>query len=754
MTNLFGRSRSLLISIVLAGMTLPACGQWTGADPTWAFNPKPDDFRADALLDLRYLNEKVAGESGYVKVDANGDFILGNGKPARFWCVNSGVGRDKPFTAKPLGRKTEPDLARHARFLAKRGVNMNRLHAHVNPEPGKPMASITESERDWIWRSVAAMKKEGIYSTLSPYWAIQAKIGKDWGIPSHGADQNAFGLLFFEPKLQKAYFGWLKALMAEKNPYTGVPLAQDPAVAIFQIQNEDSLLFWTIGNLKGEPKQILGKQFGTWLTKKYGSLAKAKTAWANEGSADDNFSTGMVDFLPLWEMKEKREGGRKQRLDDQLQFWTETMYNFNRATADYLRNELGYKGLINAGNWRTADTTLLNDAERWSYTANDVDAVNRYYGGVHKGPNEGWAIVNGDKFTSPSVLLDPYQLPTNLKQTKGRPIIITESAWVFPQGYASEGPFLIAAYQSLTGVDGFYWFATGDDEWSEPTSANGYMPSQSKWMFANPDMLGTFPAAALMYRQGYLRKGSPVVTEERSLKDIWQRRRPIIAEESGFDPNRDMGDVAPASAVKTAVNPLAFLVGPVETVLGGDPAKTKALSLTPYVDMSAKTVKSITGEVTLDNEKGFCAIDAPSAQGVSAFFNRKSLHRLTDVTISSQNEYGTVLVVAMDGQPIKSSKKVLVQVGTKTRPTNWKEKPVQVALDGGKTVPGFEVVDYGKAPWQVVKPNLTVIVKNAGLKKATALDANGNAVKAVPAEKTSAGFRLKFPEDTLYVVLE
>ena len=87
------------------------------------------------------------------------------------------------------------------------------------------------------------------------------------------------------------------------------------------------------------------------------------------------------------------------------------------------------------------------------------------------------------------------------------------------------------------------------------------MPSQGKWVFADPDMLGGFPAAALMYRMGYIRRGEPVVHEERSLENIFQRRDPIIAEGAGFDPNRNSGNIAPESSVKEGVNPLAFLVG-------------------------------------------------------------------------------------------------------------------------------------------------------------------------------------------------
>ena len=39
------------------------------------------------LKKVRDLNEKVAGQSGFVRVDAAGQLILGDGRPARFWVL-------------------------------------------------------------------------------------------------------------------------------------------------------------------------------------------------------------------------------------------------------------------------------------------------------------------------------------------------------------------------------------------------------------------------------------------------------------------------------------------------------------------------------------------------------------------------------------------------------------------------------------------------------------------------------------------
>jgi len=410
--------------------------------------------------------------------------------------------------------------------------------------------------------------------------------------------------------------------------------------------------------------------------------------------------------------------------------------------------------LVNAGNWRTADSARLLPAERYSYEVNAVDAVNRYFTGVHKGPAEGWNIQPGDRFTSESALRDPTPLPTSLLQTQGHPMLITESSWVMPNGYASEAPLLISAYQSLNGVDGYFWFATSDDEWTQPQSGNGYDPGQAKWIFGNPDMLGTFPGAALMYRQGYVKRGEPVLVEHRSLQSLWDRNVSLAVEEGGFDPNRDMGDVAPTSSVKASLNPLAFLVGPILEVFNSDPAKTKATSLSGLVDRGAGTAKSNTGELLFNSNRGYCTVNAPCAQGVTAFFGGQSAFSLADTSFASENEYGAALAVSLDGLPLKTSKKVLVQYGTRCRPTGWSERPTSIDLDGGKKVNGYEVVATGKAPWRVKSAKLDVTVRNPGLTKATVLDMNGNAAGIIPTKKSTPGLSFRFPTGAMYVVLQ
>ncbi len=744
------RRRHVLIAaaLVLGGSVA------LSAEPpgTWAFDPPADTFSPAALLDLRRLNEPVAGESGFVKVGADGGFVRGDGQPIRFWAVNTDVGHGA-FVAKPLGPKTAPDLARHARFLAKRGVNMVRLHRQISPDlaarPNAALTDIDEAERDGIWRTVAAMRREGIYTTISPYWAARMKFAKGWDMPG-GAQQAAWGLLFFDETLQAAYRGWLKKLLSEKNPYTGVPLAQDPSVALIQLQNEDSLLFWTVDSIQGAQRQALEARFAQFAAGKHGSIDKAIAAWSGERAAGDAPEANRLALLPLWQLTQAPAGGaRAARLADQTEFYARTMHAFNARTVDYLKRELGVRPLVNAGNWRTASNARLGDAERWSYTAADVDATNVYTGGLHEGPSNGWAILNGDRFTRQSVLRDPAALPINLRQTHGRPMLVTEGGWVAPNGYGAEGPFLIAAYASLTGIGGYYWFGTGDEGFAPPRSANGYLPSLQKWSFAEPDVLGSFPAAALAYRSGYLARAAPVVVEKRRLEDLWRRETPAIVEANAFDPNRDAARAAAGAAGSIVAQ--AFLAGPVSVAFGGERSSATGTGLAGRIGPG--NLRAVNGQVVMNAAQGFSTVDAPSVQGVAAHFAGAPTHQLTDVRFTSGNAFGAAIAVSLDGLPLASSGRVLVQYATQSRPSGWLQGPVQVAVKGAPAVTGWEVKSFGEAPWRVENAQLDVAIRNPGLTRATALDMNGMPAAAIALKRGDTTVEFRFPVGAMYVVL-
>ena len=738
------RHRALL-SLVLISTALPALpgaedGITYGGDQTWAFDYPADGLRDGAALNLRYLNEKVAGEKGFIKASPDGGFLDGAGKPIRFWAINGSHGMK------------DEEHARSAKFLAKMGVNLVRFHTAICPPDDKsPLDQPNMGEIDAIWRGVAALKKEGIYVIISPFWQLSGHAS--FGIDGY-AGENLWGVQFFNPKLQAAYKAWITRLYGEKNPYTGIRLADDPAVAVIQTNNEDSLLFWTFQGIKEPQKQLLGTQFFAWAAKKHGTAEKALAAW-NQPVAGDDAGAKRLGLLETWAINEA-PAGKAGRAADQVQFMAETQAGWYREARETYR-KLGCKQLINASNWHTADAVRLNDVERWTYTGDEVIAVNKYYAGAHDGENNGWRIDPGHTFTNATGVRDLRGVPTCLKQVAGKPMMITESSWTTPNKYQSEGPFLMAAYQALTGVDCFFWFCQTSPEYDSELAikfpwqqVNGQHPCM-KWSCMIPAMMGAFPANALSYRLGHVKQGKPVVQEVRSLDSLWKRELPLIAEDATFDPNRREGGDAQkamdANKLTAGVNPLAFFVGPVTVEYGKDAAKTKVEDLGKFIDEGRKAITSNTGEVTMDYGRGVCLVDTAKTKGVSGFLAAAGgTFELDGLRITSTDEYANVVAVAMDDKPLAQSKKVLVQVGTISRPTGWSTE----AKDG-KSV----VTIIGEKPWQVVKSAASITLANGVLKKATALDSAGFP-KAALVEASTDGRKLsvKLPPDALYVILE
>ena len=721
-------------------------------DDGWAFSYIDRGRDAKSPIDLRTLNEPIAGQSGFVKLSADGNsFELGDGSPARFWAVGSNVYQDP-----------EPDaIGRHVRFLARMGVNMVRLHAQICPTgENSKLTDVNEKEIDGIWRFVAEAKQQGIYTTISPYWAHQTDSG-NWGIPGQNSGGALWGLLFVDETLQRGYKAWATALYARPNPYTKIPLASDPAVAIIQVQNEDSLLFWTTDQLKPVQKAELGRKFAAWLVGKYGSLAKAQQAWGNGTRPADDFAAGKVAMIEVYWMTQPANIPAGKRGLDQFAFFVETQRRFYEEIGRFYREKLGCKSLLSASNWRAADQKLMDDAERWTYTAMDVIAVNRYYnGGPHLGPNAGWRVEPGDKFVQRSALLNPRELPTNLRQVVGHPNIVTESSWVIPIAYQAEGPFLASVYQSLTGVDAFYWYSLDAVDYNASPffpyeQVKGQQPLM-KFSASIPPILGGFPAAAILYRKGFVRQAKPVVHEEKTLQAIRDRQVPLIGEDPAFDPNRDKAPPASSKPNEkpTTVDPLAFLVGPVEVKYEGDPSKTRVADLSKLIDHRKKRIRSATGEVMLDYDLGLCTVDAPKAQGACGFLSRAGTIALKDLSIRSANTYAAILAVPLDDEPLATSKRILIQIGTAARPTDWATKDVRVKTDDGKVYAGLEVVNTGKPPWRVAESEFGLAVKNPNLTKATLIDPSGRPDGDVPVTKARAGITVTPPTDCMYLILE
>ncbi len=704
-------------------------GQTSGlSEPGWwALEPPPDPFAASPI-DLRGRNEAEAGAGGFVR--AEGDRVVrADGTPLRFWAVNVG-----PDVVR-LGEGAQRYLARR---LAKVGVNAVRIHGAVFDQGAADPAAVNERYLADLQRLVAVLKAEGIYAHLSFYFPLWFRVRPEHGLAGYEGMDNKkpFALLFFDPAFQAAHRAWAKALLATPNPHTGVPLAQDPAVAMVEIVNEDSLFFWTFTAKNVPPPQMakLEARFGAWAAARYGSPAKALAAWQGAGHPRDAPGDGRLGLFDAWHMTADGhgQGGKRRRVGDQVRFLGELQRAFYAATAAYLKRDLGYGGLVVCGNWKTADARVLGPVERWTYTAGDVIDRHGYFGGKHEGPRSSYSVSVGDTFESRAGVREPGALPTHCIQPADHPQIISEIGWPNPNRFKAEFPLLAAACAAAQGLDGLFFFAVGGPSWE--TSAR-------KFACATPTILGQFPALALALRRGDLEEGPVVVGQALAVEDFWALKGGAAVAPAALDALRqaDAGGAVPAAG---SIDPFAFALGRVVERYDQGRSRLLVRPLATLIDRKAKRLATPTGAVRWDYGTGVCLIDTPRTQAVGGFLGQAGPQQLGNVTIACANEFACVTVTSLDDAPLATATRVLVQAVTEEKPYGWR-------------VEGGTIADLGGPPMLVRNLDATVTLKGGGPWTARALDAHGYPRDVrVAVTREGGATSVTLPADGLYTVLE
>ena len=706
----------------------------------FAYAPPPDPF-APAALDLRELNERFAGESGWIQ--AEGDhFIHGRtGQPVRFWAVNTGP---------DILAHDSPALHRFARHLAKVGVNMVRLHGPL--WSGDDVSKVDLAKLDRIQDLVANLKREGIYLCLSTYFPAWMHPRAQTGLAGFDGAQMPFAVPFFNPRFQELQKDWWRTALTAPNPHTGVPLGEDPALAFLEIINEDGLLFWTFTpyqNVPAPQMEILERAFGAWLKTRYGGIDKAFHAWgegllrrlAGAGTKGDEPSQGRVGFIPLYDLLKRRDA----RARDTATFLAETQRRYFDGMSAYLKNELGFKGAVSGSNWITADARVLGPLDKWSNAGCDFMDRHGYFAAPHQGPHAGYLIANGDRYNDAAAPLfetgnkgeTSFELPIMDVAYNGKPSTNSEINWLPPNRFRADMPLLTAAYGALQGSDAFFFFTTLEVD--PPTEVK-------KFSITDPAVMGQFPGAALLFRSGLVKTAEPVVHLEARLGDLEALQGISVAAPENLDTFRR--DDVPAgkeagSAGAQAIDPLAFLVGRVEVNVSAAGGESKISNFSTTIDRRRKTVASATGELHWDYGRGVVTIDATAAQGATGFLARAGTIRLGDITIRTSMQYGAILVVAMDGQPLHRSRKMLLQVMSEDENSGWRAPG-----DGLRSI-----ADVGGPPILVRKLEGQVSFerKDASSLVVTPLDFNGY---ELPGERSVGGADkiVLRPERIAYVI--
>lgn len=694
------------------------------------FDPKPDPF-TESPIDLRFLNEKFAGEHGFIAAKGGHFVHSANGQPVRFWAVN-GPSREGGDRA---------ELRRTGRLLAKYGVNMVRKHGAVfnkdgelNPAAVKQTIALIEE-----------MKSEGIYTHLSIYFPLwfTPRADHPW-LEGYDGKSHPFAALMFNPRFQEKYREWWKAILTTPSETTGKALIEEPALFGVEVQNEDSLFFWTFDakNIPDPQLRILEKMFGDWLVMKHGSLDAAFAAWKNLKVTRDSPIEGRVGFRPLWNIANEKTA----RDQDTAAFLFEVQSKFYKDTVAFLR-KLGFKGLITPSNWSTASPEVFGPLEKLSYTTGDFIDRHGYFECNHKGENAAWSIRDGHTYSDRSALRFDASDPTKPRQFvhpvmdphyDGKPSMISETTFCRPNRFRSEAPLYFAAYGALQDSDCIVHFAFDGNRWA--VKPNFWM---QPWTLMTPAMVGQFPAAALIYRRGLVAPGRVLAEIKLNKADLLSLKGTPLPQDAALDELR-LADVPKGTEVEPGqrIDPLIHYAGQVAVSFVDEPSSTKVTDLAPLVNHGKKTITSTTDELKLDYDKGILTINAARAQGVSGALKLAGVVDLKDLSVSSELGLGHIIAVALDDQPLAQSSRILLQVMSEEQETNHKTEPVSLAVK--------RIVNLGTDPWQMRELNGTVRLKRADATqlKVTALDFNG-----YPAGPAGTAQEIKLQPTTVYYLI-
>lgn len=646
------------------------------------FDPGPDAFSERSVFDLRSLNERYAGEHGWIAA-AGGQFLRSEDRePVRFWGVNG----------PPSEMRDPAELRRTARLLAKYGVNLVRLHGPVFDKAGRPDPERVRHAQD----VVAAMKSEGIYTHFSIYFPLWLSPGPDadW-LKGYDGSRHPFAALLFNADFQARHRSWMEALLTTPGP-GGRRLVAEPAVFGLEIQNEDSFLFWTFDekNLPEPQLNLAESLFASWLARKYGSPQAALDAWAGPRLRRDAPDAGRIAFRPLWSMANERT----RRDQDTVSFLVETQTAFYRDTVQWLR-KLGFRGLVHASNWTTADARRLGPLEKMSYTVGDFVDRHGYFGSAASGEASDWSVREGQTFRDRSAYRfdgekpdapRSYVHPAMDPSYNGLPSMLSEIAWNRPNRHRPEAPVFLASYGALQDSDAVVHFALDGGRWS-PKPGFWMQP----WTLMAPSQVGQFPATARIFRQGLVRAGDLLADIRLNRSELLALEGTPLPQDAAFDELRLKDVPSGLSPVRPGqvIDPLVHFAGRTAVTFTDTRRQVVVKDLSTLIDRNRRKVVSSNGDLELDYGKGVLSLRAPLAQGAGGHLDTEPFVALPDLVVRSPMEAGQILVVSLDGQPIARSGRMLLQVMNEERPTGWASEPAEGGLK--------RIRSLGRDPWRV-----------------------------------------------------
>jgi hypothetical protein len=639
------------------------------AGPDWFPLTMTEDPSTPSVIAMDDWLEKPAGRRGGVRM-AGDRFQLEDGTPIKFWGTNLSYGGG----CAPQKAEADATAQRFARY----GINAVRLHKFSYPKAHNGIGDPNDATRmdpaglDRLDYFSSQLAQRGIYYAWSHTFKFHVSPGNRNRLIAYDEIEKhlkgeTYAFINFADDVQDLMIEMVVNLLKHKNPYTGRPYADDPALAFIELQNEDDIFFYTSENaFNACPtyKKLFTEKFADWLQAKYKADDALSRAWDGLKSGESLAARNIVPTTNPWffgsDHLPGQQGGPRQRLLDSAAWLHELQNRFYTRFAKAIR-DAGYRGPLCGSPWQAPAMLPHYLNLRSDAMVGFIDRHN-YFGGqlaetMLSRPGSGY-------FSS------------GLQQVADRPFGVSEWIHVYPSLYSAEGPAIMAAYgMGLQGWDASFEFQSFPRKDAYNDRA-GWQP-WGVWEADVPTSLGQYPALARMIYRGDVKEGDVISTRRVSSDDL------MTGEFNFTDKVRQDGDV---KLFGGSVPPESLAAGRCVVEFTEKPQPSAFPDLKRFRDGSA--IVSATKQLRWDaTGRGFFTIDTPGTKGVVGFAAGEP-QRLGDVTIELQSPYASLLLTAMDkSTDLTTAKRALLSVVARNCNTGFK----YFALD-------YRILENGQGP--------------------------------------------------------
>lgn len=637
----------LTLLYALLFVSLMPTGSVNAADDWPAFSV---DWKADGAspADVSFLL-KPANEFIQVK---DGHLVRGDGERFRIWGINMTGDAALPST------NNAPLIAA---ALARRGINCIRFHfldkvGALIQNSGDSTRALDPEALQRLDRFVFELKQRGIYSdlNLNVYRTYKAGDGvRDFQLLGIGK-----GATYFDERLIELQREYARQLLTHVNPLTGRAYRDEPAVAIVEFVNENSLVeAWGNNNLTGSQTN---KPSGTWhdIPPSYAAALTDKYhAWLKQKGKPP---------VPRLRKNEFAKADR-ERFQLETSFYMEIESNYFRDMAKFLRDDLNVKALLignsDHGHGRSCYPLVASLAQ--------LDVVDSHVYWQHpnyitspKGKRTGFRITNTPMVDDP---LHSSVVQLSRTAVSGKPFTVSEVNHPFPNEYACEGVPILAAYAALQDWDGIFWYTLGHKDVAGWTNA---VPGHFDFA-PDPVKMSQLSAGALLFLRGDAQAARQTATRSYSREQVIESLRFGWKDQPYFTPGF----------------PLALPLTHAVRVSSFDGPPTGSFDAVPTNNIVADT-----GELTW--RKGFVTVDTPRSQALVGRIGGSTRNLRAEM----QTPFCAITLNSLDGKPVSSATRLLLTAGTRCATTGmvWDEKhttlekwgtaPVRIEPVAGKLV--------------------------------------------------------------------